>query len=151
MIGAAGPTGTHLPEIRREYDHREQEENAGDLKPDDPTHTGKGPQKAAHAASNVPGGLAGDSGCFSSDLPGRAPWNDWPRGLPGRWGAGGRIDAGRHLLAGNFPGHAQAHAHHAAYPVGFHLVYDGISDARRAAFHSLFAIGHCPGTPPAVR
>ena len=65
MIWAVGPTGSCAPECGCEDHHRQEEEDAGNLKPDDAADPLEGAQKAAHAADDSASGLpSSQAGCF---------------------------------------------------------------------------------------
>jgi hypothetical protein len=121
-VSVAGPGS---PQGRGKDQHEQQEEDAGDFKPQDAAYAAKGAQKAAYAARDAPGCLAG--GLTSGAVLG---------GSAGSW-AGGQVGRGHTrcgALAGDARGNPQADAQSAADGVRLHSVYDGSSGAHSGVF-----------------
>ena len=118
VVGAVCPAEAGLPQDRGEDQHRQEEEDACDLEPEDSAHALKGAQKAAQAGSDAAGGFAGCLGGGAGLL--GAVLNLTGHGL----GAGG------HVLAGNAAGDAQAGAEDPSD--GLRLHFDLMVTARQA-------------------
>jgi len=131
MIRPALPARAHPPQVRCKHNHRQQKEDACDLKPQNSAHAPEGPQKPAHATRHA-------TGRFAHHLPGRLP-----RALRVRTGIGRRLTglagsrslrARGHLLAGHFPGNSQSCTQNPANTLRFHLDYHGSSGGWGASF-----------------
>jgi hypothetical protein len=110
-------------EAGEDYD-KEEEEDAGDFKPEDAAYAAEGLKEAAYAPAQAARSLAGHfAGGAGRGLRG---------GLIGRG-----LGSGCYALAGNAAGYAKASAESAAYDLRFHSVYDGSSDACRTAFTTI--------------
>lgn len=122
MIGTVREAGPGAPKRGGKDQNRQEEEDAGDLKPENASHTAKGPQKTSHATGNAAGDLSGSltgsavlsSGGSSSLWVGRR--------------LGGGFNASGCTLACDAPGDPQPDAQSAADGVRFHSIYDGSSD-----------------------
>ena len=127
MIGALEEAGPHAPQVGCKNDDGQEEEDSGDLKPDDAADAAEGTQKPAHAPGDTTASLAGHSACSAGLL-----------GVDGdgtaRRGAGSGLRAGRHVLAGDATGNTQPYAQDATDGLRFHFEYDGSSDNREAYF-----------------
>jgi hypothetical protein len=124
MIWAVGPTKAGSPEGGSKDHHRQQEEDAGDLKPDDSAYAAEGAQEAANPTSNATRSLAcgltsgADSGKrFSGDLSSRG------------WRVASGLGAGSYALAGDAPRDANSYANSATNGLRFHFEFDGNSAA----------------------
>ena len=144
MVWPLEATRPVAPQIRRKHQHRQQKEDPRHLKPQHAAHAAKRAQKAAHAAGDAARSLTRH---LPRRLPSLARIHGWLRRSRSSFGPG----AGRHLLAGYAPGNPQSCTQNPADTLRFHLVYHGSSDDCGAAFHSLFAIRHCPRSKPEVR
>ena len=126
MVWSLRPTGPHAPEIWRENDHRQKEEDAGDFKPQDAAYALEGAQKAANAPSYTPTGLNDFSSRLRRHLdPGCRIRNRLGLGLRCR----GRLHGSFEALARHLAGDAKPGAEDAANGLWSHSVYDGSSDA----------------------
>lgn len=121
MIRAAGPVCSRSPELGSKGDHRQQEEDAGDLQPQDTSHAPEGTQKSAHAANEI-----------SRSLPGRRT-HGAPAGISAHFGFKvfwrqrtvlGR--AGKEFFR-ELAGNSQADTECTSYVLSSHLRYDGSS------------------------
>lgn len=137
MVGTLEPTGPYTPEGGSKDDDRQEEENAGDFKPEDAAYAAEGAQETAYAACDAAGSLASHLTC-------RAVL--YSCGCGGLWSglASRSLGAGRYLLAGDAPGDTQADSESATDGVGFHTVYDGSSAACRDAFSQYAAASELP-------
>ncbi len=114
MVRPVRPAHAGSPYCRAKDDHRQEEENAGYLKPQSPSNAAEGAQKAADAAGNTARGLAGD-------LAGGADLGSSFCGLLGGL-IGCGLGAGGHSLAGDASGDAESDTEDA--PDGLRLHFD---------------------------
>lgn len=130
MIGAMRPTRPHAPQIRAKDDHRQEEEDAGNLEPDNAAHAPEGTEKAAHATGNASAGLSSGLPCglyaIRCICNGLRVW----LGLGGSLPHGSGFDRSRQPLASHLAGDAQSCAKDTANKLSSHTVYDGSSEAR---------------------
>lgn len=124
VIRTMGPTGAHAPKIRRERNHWQEKESAGNLEPQDASHAPKRAQKAADAASH-----AGASLSARADGPPRVLRmnSSVDNGLrASRWSS---VRTFRKPLAHHAAGDAYADSQDASNRLWFHPIYDGSSDS----------------------
>ena len=107
------PAHAASPYCRAEDDYRQEEENAGYLKPQSPPDAAEGPQKAANPPSNAARGLAG----YLAGGPGLSSGGC---GLP-TWLIYCGLGWGGHVLAGNASGNAEPDAKCAANGLRLHF------------------------------
>ena len=138
VIGALRPTGADTPKRWRKDDYGQQEEDAGDLEPEDSADAAKGfkesAQATAEAARSLAGYLTSGAGCRLRG------------GLVGRG-----LGSGGYALASDSSGDAQADAESAADVLRFHSVYDGSSGACRAASPFVCRLASCRAAAMEVR
>jgi hypothetical protein len=144
VIGTVHEAGLGAPKRWGKHNHRQEKEDAGDLKPQDAAHPAEGAKKTADATGNtaryLPGSLTGGpalSGSSSS--------------LGGARGLGGSFRASGHALAGNPPGDPQPDPQGSANGVRFHTVYDGSSDPCRTGFQGRLPFRCCSQPATEVR
>lgn len=129
VIGAMFPTGACLPNFGGEDEHRQQEEDAGNLKPERAADAAKGAQKAAdpfgEAAADASGSLSDGGGLRL------ARGSAMPCGRRNRCGGAGEAPACRAAR------YANPDAQDTADGLRFHSVYDGNSDPLFRALRQL--------------
>jgi hypothetical protein len=127
VVGAAKPTGANAPKRRGKNQHRQQEEDARDFKPQDAANAAEGAQKAANSACKSSAGPARSSARSAGFFGGKDR-------LPGRGGTGRCLCPSGYPFAGNASGNSEPDAQHTPYGLRFHPDYDGSSDAGGEAF-----------------
>ena len=133
MIGAVEAAGPDAPQSGGKDDDGQEEENAGDFKPENSAYTAEGLQETAYAAGDAPGDLTGR-------LPFGAALRDGFSGWLLRRRVGCSSRTGSDSLAGNASGDAKTDAEGAADGFRFHSVYDGSSGGCRTAFSPFVAV-----------
>jgi len=138
VIGTLCPTLFVYPERADKDEREEEEEDAGDLEPEDSANAPEGAQKAADAAGDAAAGLNSRAGNILADGAG------WKTGA--LWLGHGGLRAARDALARDAAGNTHASAQDAAEFLWFHSVYDGSSDPGCTAVRCLplFAVADGP-------
>lgn len=107
MVGTVGEACPGAPDGGAEYHDRQEEEDAGDLKPQNAAYPAKRAEKTAYATGYTPGRLSGD-------LAGGAALGGDVGGLLGRGCIGRGFGTCRRALAGDAAGDTQADSQGAA-------------------------------------
>ena len=115
MAGTAQIAGPVLPCKGSKDDHKEEEEDARDFKPDDAADAAEGAEETAQAARNTFGYLAGGlrGGPSSGSSVGSDGWG---------WRGGSGLGAGGEALTGHPSGDTQTDAQGAADGLRSHFV-----------------------------
>jgi hypothetical protein len=149
-MGVACPDAPHSS---GKDQHKEEEEDACNLQPENAAHPAKGAQKAAHASRQASAGLSG--GASRSPFVCSLVRSGLVKRLSGGWSCSGLRSGipgcGGHALAGHSPGDPQPDAQGAPYALRSHFVMMVAAPLAEPLFSAFFAIHSCSRTATAVR